>query len=336
MLKMDLTEGKIVYVVGDGNELSGALSGGDIRRYIVNGGNLEDNVECACNTEPVCVHSDYDIDEVKKLMLKHQVGSVPVIDRHRQVTDVLLWDTVFREYPRPARKKLSIPVVIMAGGKGTRLDPFTRVLPKPLIPIENTPVIELVFEKFLEYGISQFYVSINHKSRIIKAYFEEWNPDYRIRWVEEEKPLGTAGALKLLEGKIAGPFFVSNCDVIVNGDYVRIYDYHRDKGNEITIVASPKKYTIPYGVCEVQSDGTLVGISEKPSYNFLVNIGVYLVNESVLKYIPPDTAFDFTELVAEVQRNNGKVGVFPIEEDRWQDVGEWDVYRKATQIIRES
>lgn len=335
MHKMDLTKGKIVYVVNENEELMGSLSGGDIRRYIVSGGALDDSINEVYNPEPRYVYSDYDIADVRNMMLKYVIASVPVTNPQRQIIDILFWDSVFNEFPKPVRKRLSLPVVIMAGGKGTRLDPFTRILPKPLIPIENTPVIELVIERFLEYSMSQFYISVNHKSRILKAYFEEWNLNYLIRWLEEEEPLGTAGALKLLEGKVAGPLFVSNCDVIVDCDYAKIYDYHQDKDNDITLIASPKRYDIPYGVCEVEKDGSLVQINEKPNYNFLVNIGVYLVNDSVLKYIPQDTVFDFTDLIAAVQNNNGKVGVYPVAEDAWVDVGEWDVYKKAVKTIRD-
>jgi NDP-sugar pyrophosphorylase family protein len=327
-------EGRVLFVVEDANKLIGALTDGDVRRYIINGGNIDDDIANIYNRNPVYVYSGYKIKDVKQLMSESRIESVPVLDRDRRVIDVLLWDSIFGSPIVSDKKKLNIPVVIMAGGKGTRLDPFTRILPKPLVPIEDRPVIELIIDRFLEYGIDLFYISVNHKSRILKAYFEECNPNYRLRWIEEGEPLGTAGCLRFLSGRISGPFFVCNCDTIVHLDCAEIFKYHCEKGNDITVVASCKRYDVPYGICETSKDGTLVQIREKPAFTFNVNIGLYLLNDSVLKYIPPGKHYSFVELLTTVKNNGGRVGVFRIRRDSWTDVGEWELYRHAIQIFR--
>ena len=175
---------------------------------------------------------------------------------------------------------------IEAGGKGTRLEPFTKILPKPLVPIHEKPVIEHIIERFTDVGINEFILSVNYKARIMKAFFEELDHDYLIKFVEEEKPLGTAGSLKLLEAKINKPFMMTNCDIIIKTDYPDLYSFHEENNYEITLVASMKNYTIPYGTCELNSDGYLSNINEKPQYDFLINTGLYVLNPSVLKLIP--------------------------------------------------
>ncbi|MHC4173289.1 MAG: sugar phosphate nucleotidyltransferase [Planctomycetota bacterium] len=326
---------KILFVIEDGDRLFGTLTDGDIRRHILDGGGFDENIADICNQNPLYVYSGYQIDNVRRILLKNRIECVPVLNRDRRIIDILSWADVFDHDGEPQRAKLNIPVVIMAGGKGERLDPFTKVLPKPLVPIGSKPIIELVIERFLEHGIEKFYLSVNHKSKIIKAYFSQWERNYQIYWIEEDKPLGTAGSLKLLDGKISGPFFVSNCDIIAYIDYAEIFDYHQKKGNDITLVASTKQYNIPYGICEIENEGTLMQINEKPEYNFLVNIGLYLVNDTALKCIPCGRQYDFLEFISAVKQNQGKVGVFTINEDSWFDVGEWKEYRKTMKVLED-
>jgi len=334
MKRLDRVEGQALYVVDDRNRLLGAITDGDIRRYLMNGNPSEHDISEIYTRNPIRVRTGYQIEEIRRLMQAHKIESVPVVDADDRVVEVVIWETAFRGSSHLARRKLDVPVIIMAGGKGTRMDPFTRILPKPLVPIDDRPVIELVIERFLAHGIDKFFLSVNHKSRILKAYFEESNPQYRIRWIEEDKPLGTAGGLRLLEGKIEGPFIVSNCDIIVNADLADLLDYHQGRRNHITVVGSLKRYHIPYGLCEIQNDGTLIRLREKPEYELLVNIGLYVVNDLVLRWIPPDRNFDFTDLISTAMQNGAKVGVYPIGENDWIDVGQWEVYRNAIKVFQ--
>ncbi len=334
MKRLNQVEGQALYVVDEQGRLLGSVTDGDIRRYLMKGNPAERDISEIYTRNAVRIRTGCRTDEVRRLMQTHKIESVPVVDSDERVVEVLLWETVFREGVPFTRRKLDVPVIIMAGGKGTRMDPFTRILPKPLVPIDDRPVIELVIERFLAHGLDKFFLSVNHKSRILKAYFEEASPQYRIRWIEEDKPLGTAGGLRLLEGKIKGSFFVSNCDIIVNSDLADLFDYHQTRRNEITIVASLKRYPIPYGLCEIENDGTLIRLREKPEYDLLVNIGLYVVNDPVLRWIPPERYFDFTDLIVAAKQNGSKVGVYPIGEDDWIDVGQWEVYRNAIKVFQ--
>jgi len=328
--KMDDGGKRVLFVVENNSKLLGVLTDGDIRRWILRTGELKGCVSEFCNMNPIVIHQNYDSDAAKRLMLDKKIGVIPVIGNNREIIDILLWEDIFSEKkPGLAEKKIDIPVVIMAGGKGTRLDPFTRILPKPLIPIGDKPIIEIIVDKFCEFGISEFYISVNHKSKMIKAYFEELSTNYTIKYIDEDKPLGTAGSLKLLENKLKGSFFVSNCDIIIESDYSEIYDYHQKNENDITLVAAVKNYRIPYGICEIGNGGILSVIREKPEYSFLVNTGLYILKSEVFRFIPENQFFDITDLIKSIQHENGKIGVFPVSDKSWIDVGEWEEYRKA-------
>jgi NDP-sugar pyrophosphorylase family protein len=170
---------------------------------------------------------------------------------------------------------------------------------------------------------------VNYKGRILKAYFEELQPDYNVIFVDENEPLGTAGSLQLLMGKFDKPFFVTNCDIIVKADYTSLYSFHKKEKNDITLVASAKEYIIPYGTCELNSDGHLSHINEKPKYDFLINTGLYVLSPEVLELIPKNKFYHITHLIEDAKKKGKKVGVFPIEDDAWIDVGQWAEYQKA-------
>ena len=223
----------------------------------------------------------------------------------------------------------------MAGGSGTRLEPFTKVLPKPLIPVGDKPVIDHIIDRFRAYGIREFYLTIHHMSKILRAYFEEKCPDYSIGFAEEDEPRGTAGSLKLLKDKLNKPFFVSNCDIIIEADYADLYRFHTKNSYDITLVASTKQYNIPYGICELNGGGSLERIKEKPEYNFLVNAGMYVLNPAVLELIPDNQLFHITHLIDKIKENGGQIGVYPVSEKAWIDVGQWAEYRKALKVIEE-
>jgi NDP-sugar pyrophosphorylase family protein len=217
----------------------------------------------------------------------------------------------------------------MAGGKGTRLEPFTKVLPKPLVPIHEKPIIENIIEIFTKLGCTNFHITVKYKGKILKAYFDELQPDYNVHFVEEKEPLGTAGSLRFLDGQFNQPFFVTNCDIIIKADYISLYEFHQKGGYDVTLVASAKDYVIPYGTCELNSNGHLSHINEKPHYDFLINTGLYLLNPDVLKLIPENKFYHITHLIENAKNQGKKVGVFPIDDDAWIDVGQWTEYQKA-------
>lgn len=164
---------------------------------------------------------------------------------------------------------------------------------------------------------------------IIRAFFEELNPEYCVHYIDENVPLGTAGSLRYLKNIITETFFVSNCDILIEADYHEVLQHHFEKKNDITVVAALRNHNIPYGICEIQNGGTLLAINEKPEYSFLVNTGMYILNANTIDLIPRDTFFHITDLIESVKRRGGKVGVFPVSEKSWIDIGQWEEYRSA-------
>lgn len=320
---------KEIFVVDGVQKLLGALSDGDIRKWIIKGGNLQASVKRVCNRHPKYVGEDFLLQDVKDMMLTFKIEAVPVIGRDALVKAILIWDDVFAGKVSRQKEQIDVPIVIMAGGKGTRLDPFTKILPKPLIPIGDKPVIELIMDKFYEYGIRHFYISVNHKAWMIKSYFQEIDSRYKIDYIEEDEPLGTAGSLKFLQGKILKTFVVTNCDVMIDSDYGELVRFHEKNRNDLTLVVSCRHYVIPYGVCEIERGGMLKKIKEKPEYDLLVNTGMYVMSPKVFGIIPKNRLFNMTDLISKAKSRKYRVGVFPINEKHWIDVGQLDEYQKA-------
>ena len=331
--QLDETAEKVLFVVDNDTQLLGTLTDGDVRRSLLNGKSLKDTISEIYNKNPKFLYDGtYSREKAKKICLKYKTPLLPITDRDNKLINVISWEKIFSDGEHKAikrRKKIHVPVVIMAGGKGTRLDPFTKILPKPLIPIGDKPIIELIIDKFREYGMDDFYITLNHRSKMIKAYFEEFKTKYHLTYIDEKEPLGTAGSLKYLPSKITGSFFVSNSDIIIEEDYPKILKFHEGNGNDITIVASVKDYIIPYGVCEIENGGVLSKISEKPNFSFLVNTGMYVVDSGVVPFIPAGQFYQFTQLIEEVKSRGRRIGVFPISEKSWIDIGEWEMYKQA-------
>ena len=325
--QLEETERKTLFVVSDNRQLFGTLTDGDIRRWILGGGSLDGAVGDVCNRQPFYTHADYSRDKIRQRMLELQINSVPILSSTGVVEDVLLWEQIFGDQapPKPTQP-IRLPVVVMAGGKGTRLAPFTSVLPKPLIPVGGKTALEVIMNSFADCGVDEFYISVNYKSRLIQAYFEELAPPYQVHYVYEDEPLGTAGSLRFLAGRVNGDLIVINCDVIIKADYHTLVEHHRRQENDITLVVSLKNYSIPYGICELDSDGRLTHMKEKPEYNFLVNTGLYVLNAAVLDEIPENRFFHITELIEKIRQQGGRIGVYPISDKAWLDTGEWHEY----------
>ncbi len=333
MKRMGKTGKKVLFVVDSKRKLLGTLTDGDIRRWVLKVNDLRKTIKNAYNSKPISIAPGYDLQNIRTMMLKDRVEGIPVLSEDGVVKEILFWDSVFGQEKKIFRGNLRIPVVIMAGGKGTRLDPFTKILPKPLIPIGEKTIIEMIMEKFAHCGIKSFYLSINHKAQIIKAFLKEVQLPYQINLIEESKPLGTAGSLRMIKNRIKGSFFVSNCDIIIDTDYNEVEKYHKQNNNDITIVGSFRHFTIPYGICEIENGGQLLDINEKPEYDFLVNTGMYILKSRVLSYIPRNQFYNMTDLIIEVKARGGKVGVFPIDEKSWIDVGQMEEYRKVVSLF---
>jgi len=325
---------KCLVIVDEKNNLLGTLSDGDLRKAILKGAVESDLIQKIFHSKPtVLVDGKYRLGEVKKLFTNHKFDLIPVVNDEGKLSDILLWESIFKRAKSKKNKKLDVPVVIMAGGEGTRLEPFTKVLPKPLVPIHEKPVIEHIFESFTNVGVNEFILTVNYKARIMKAFLEELNTDFSIDFVDEKEPLGTAGSLRFLKNRFDKPFFVTNCDIIIKADYTDLYAFHNNNSYDITLVASMKNYTIPYGTCELNGDGHLKLIHEKPEYEFLVNTGLYVLNPNVLQLIPEGKLYHITQLIEDTRDSGQKVGVYPIDDEAWIDVGQWKDYHKALERL---
>lgn len=334
MKKLDDSHRNILFVVNDDSKLVGTLSDGDIRRWILSNNNLDEPVEKICNKTPIIFGADYKLDDIKKVMLDQRIRAIPVVDNKNFIIKLLFWDTVFdNEHNLERLENLDIPVAIMAGGFGSRLEPFTKILPKPLIPIGERSVLEVVIDKFREYGISNYYLSIFHKGKMIKAYLDELNLPYSIKYLEETKPLGTVGVLSQLQNIIKNSLFLTNCDTIINCNYKDLLEFHNNNDYDITIVGSMINYRIPYGICDIENEGKLLTLTEKPEYSYLVSTGMYVLKGSALKHIPQNTKFNMTDLIGKIKNNNGAIGVYPISEKSWLDTGEWHEYKKTIEQL---
>jgi|SRR5579883_391037 dTDP-glucose pyrophosphorylase len=334
MEQLERTEEKIIFVVDERSHLIGSLTDGDIRRWILSDGDLKAHVLQICNRKAFVVQDGFKTEEVRASMLSRNLGCVPVVSNSREIVRLLFWKEMFQTAsPVKAKRQLNLPVVIMAGGLGSRLAPFTSVLPKPLIPVGNRTVIEIIIDQFLPYGLSRFHLSINYKSKILKSFFEELSPSYSVTYIEEKEPRGTAGGLRQLHSSDARDLLVTNCDIIVQADYAELVSFHAENNYDLTLVASLKDYRIPYGVCELEKGGGLAQITEKPQYSFLVNTGMYVVRRDRLNLIPEDKRCDMTEFIEAIKKAGGRIGVFPVGENAWIDTGEWAEYRKAIESL---
>ena len=330
MEQLEKTEEKIVFVVDADSRLVGSLTDGDIRRWILSDGDLKMEVLHACNSSPHLAEEAFDTDQLRAEMLNRNLSCVPVINRNREITRLVFWKELFQgDGVVRSKPQLDLPVVIMAGGRGTRLAPFTNVLPKPLIPVGDKTVIEIIIEQFLGYGLADFQLSIHYKSKILKSYFEELAPPYKVTFLEETEPSGTAGALRSLYAPSPESLIVTNCDVVIHADLAELVSFHTQENYDLTLVASLKDYRIPYGVCELEKGGSLSIINEKPQYSFLVNTGMYVVRRDRLNLIPANTYCDMTDFIETLKKSGGRIGVFPIGGNAWIDIGEWAEYRKA-------
>ena len=327
MKVMDEIMVKTLFVL-QGEQFEGIVTLGDIQRAIINNVALKEPVSHILDKNKIYGHILEGDESIKEKMRKMRAEVMPILDGNGELVDVWFWNDLFKKTELTQREKIDLPVVIMAGGKGTRLKPITNVIPKPLVPIGDKTILETILDQFEEIGCTKFYMSVNYKADIMKYYLNQLDHQYDIEFFQEDKPLGTIGSVSLLKGKITTPFFVSNCDSINEQDYRDVYDYHVNNHNDLTIVTMVKSFKIPYGVIETGEDGLMVALSEKPELTYQVNTGVYILNPSCIDEIPEGEFFHITHLMERIKSRGGRVGCFPVSEHAWKDMGEWPEYLK--------
>jgi dTDP-glucose pyrophosphorylase len=318
--------GKKLLIVFDKGRYIGLLSIGDVQRAIISGIDLNVPIFDIIRKDYIVAKPEFSIQEVKKMMLSIRAEFMPVVNEEGELVNVFFWEELFGTVQQVPVSQFDLPVVIMAGGFGTRLKPLTNVLPKPLIPIGEKTIIEEIFDRFALHGCKDFFVSVNYKATLIEYYLINQNLPYNLNFFKENKPMGTGGSLALLKNKIHKTFIVSNCDILIEQDYSEILDYHKMSNNEITIVAALKHYSIPYGIVETGDNGQLLDLKEKPELTFKINSGMYILEPHLLNEIPEDEFFHITQLIEKVKLREGKVGCFPVSDKSWTDIGDWTEY----------
>ena len=329
--QMDAQRVKMLFVFNDEHFVS-ILTIGDIQRAIVKNIVLDSPISAIVDRNKKFAHTGEPMDIIREKMLRLRAECMPVLDEEGELVDVIFWKELFESDESQSRAKINLPVVIMAGGKGTRLKPITNVIPKPLVPIGDKTILETILDQFEEIGCTKFYMSVNYKADMLKYYLGQLDHKYDIEFFQEEKPLGTIGSVSLLKGRITTPFFVSNCDSINEQDYRDVYDYHVSNHNDLTIVTMVKTLKIPYGVIETGEDGLMVSLSEKPELTYQVNTGVYILNPGCIDEIPTGEFFHITQLMEKIRAKGGRVGCFPVSEHSWKDMGEWPEYLKMIDV----
>lgn len=318
MSQLDRVARKVLFVVKD-KRLVAALTDGDIRRWILKKGNLEAIVKDIANYQPKYL-TKKEKYKARSYMKIQSIEAVPIVNEQLKITGIVFaHEEVIR-----SKKELVLPVVIMAGGLGTRLYPYTKILPKPLIPIGEIPIVEHIINRFVENGCSDFYLILNHKKNMIKAYFNDLHREYQVTYIDEDKPLGTGGGLSLLKGKIDFTFILSNCDILIDEDYQKILNFHEKQGNFITMICSMKRVRIPYGVVEISETGEIEEMKEKPELSFFVNTGMYVVDGRVIDESENDQEISFPDIIEKYRNQGEKIGIFPISEKAWLDMGQLD------------
>lgn len=316
MQRIDNNSNGILFLVDKDKALTSCITDGDIRRWLLSGGKMEGKAVDAANHHPKYAGN---LDEARAYYHKRNYIAIPIVDEQGALIDVYTGESgIVKKQHNP----LNIPVVINAGGKGTRLDPFTKVLPKPLIPVGEFPIMELIMKEYQSYCCFDFHIIVNYKRDLIKAYFADNEKQYNITWYDEEKPLGTGGGLSLLRGKFQNTFFFANCDALLTANYESMLRFHKENGNIITMICAYKNINIPYGVVEMGINGTIKDMKEKPLMSFLTNTGIYIVEPEVIEDIEDNAPIGFPDIVERERQKGKRVAVFPVSENEWMDMGQ--------------
>lgn len=335
--KLNETAARVLLVVDGRGKLLGTITDGDIRRFILKGKSFDEPIEEVYNRKPTVMHkTEFSDKKVRELLLEKKIELLPILDGKGRAVDFVTWKQVFLEFekhPTLAVEPIDAPVVIMAGGKGERMGPFTKILPKPLIPIGDKTIMEIIIDEFRAHGVKEYYLTLNYKAAMIESYFNYIERDYMIEFLKEETFLGTAGSLRLLREKIRCPFIVSNCDVIVKANFAEVLKYHSAKKACLTVLSSIQHHKIPHGLVHFKTGGSVVDIVEKPEYTFNVSTGVYVVSPEAINLIPPDRPYDMTNLIKALIKRKMKVAMYPVSESDYIDIGQWGLYKKALEEV---
>ncbi|HEX7038659.1 MAG TPA: nucleotidyltransferase family protein [Trueperaceae bacterium] len=321
---IDRAELQLALVVDEGRRLLGVVSDGDVRRALLRGVALEDPAREVMNPKPLTVPEGTPAAAVEALMKRTSLRRIPVVDASNRVLGLAV-----PQGEAPLAEN-DVPVVIMAGGLGTRLAELTRDRPKPLLPVGAKPLLETMVERLVLQGFTHIYMSVNYKADMIEGYFGDGSRyQARIEYVHEHKRLGTAGALQYVSPVPGRPILVMNGDVLTTIDFRKLVDFHTQSGVAATMAVSYHDVQVPYGVVET-SGPKVVSLVEKPVYRYFVNAGIYVLEPLCIQYLEPETYTDMTTLFERLLKDGREVASFPIHE-YWQDVGRPADYARANE-----
>lgn len=330
MRDLNASAQKILFVTDEKNHLLGTVTDGDIRRAIIRGSGLTNKIDTIMNQHFIFLNrkSTALLEEAKEIMVEKEIEQLPILEDDGVVVDVILWtDVVETTQPIAPVQALSNPVVIMAGGKGVRMDPFTRIFPKPLIPIGEKTIIELIMDRFHKSGFHKFLLTLKYKKEYIKIFLQENHFPYSVEWVEEPEYLGTAGSLSLLKSTLKETFIVSNCDSLLDLNFSDVLAWHKKQDAAMTVIGCCDEVKIHFGVLEM-GNGKLQRILEKPTHDVIVNTGIYVMEPHVINYIDDAKGEDMDKLLEKLIAAKENVTVYPIHSG-WLDIGRWDQYKRA-------
>lgn len=326
---------KVLFAVDGDNRLVASVTDGDIRRAILSGVALDCVISGFARKDPFFVREgdceDSIPSESMELIRKRGLSAVPVIDEDGRIVKII---TDFTP-GKVRREQIDVPVVIMAGGKGTRLYPYTKILPKPLIPVDDIPISERIIQSLADAGCSVFHMIVNYRKEMIKAYYAENEHDYNIVFHDEDKPLGTGGGLKLIEDEISSTFVMTNCDILIMEELAGIIRHHKREGNKATMVCSLKNFEIPYGIVKMTDTGDIDSFEEKPKMSFFTNTGYYVLEKDVFDHIGRDENIGMPDIIERMKKAGLKVGVYPIGENSWLDMGQFDSMESMEAYLRD-
>lgn len=322
---MDKTDHKLL-IVTRGTKFIGVVSIGDIQRCILKCIDLNSEVNTVIRSDVKFASEDTPMEAIKEQMVKFRMEFMPIVSSDGDIKNVIFWNDLFPGHMEVVKLDNNYPVVIMAGGFGTRLKPLTNVIPKPLVPIGEKTIIEYIIDRFENVGCNNFYCSVNYKADILKYYLD--TKGKKLNYFQEPQPLGTAGSLYLLKEKLQDTFFVINCDILLDIDLAELMKYHKKNNNLITLVSVVKNFQIPYGTLKTKENGQLVELQEKPNEVYQINSGLYILEPEIFDYVEDNKFLHITTLIEKMLKDNKRVGVFPVNEHSWTDMGNWEEYLK--------
>ena len=314
---------QIAMVVDNDCHLIGTVTDGDIRRAVLHGKGLDIPITEVMNANPTTGLLEETLDSWQRTMHRHSLRHLPILDTRGCVVDLA-------QYSMPLEPERSTPVVIMAGGLGTRLRPLTDDTPKPMIPVGPKPVLETIIENFAEQGFINLYLCLNYMGDKIREYFGDGRElGVNITYLQEDRRLGTAGALSLLPEHPSEPVIVMNGDLLTKVDFVRLLDFHNRQGFIATMAMREHQQQVPYGVLKIGDGYVVQELVEKPVERYYVNAGIYILNPETLAQVPNQKFYDMPTLFNSLMGNGEKVGGFPLR-DYWVDIGRLEDLERAS------